>query len=263
MYRFLLLITLLTCTQKLWAQDELFGYDSSVKAHKGFIININASADVPMADMAKRFGFDYRLGPAITYKTRSNWIFGAKFDFLLGNKIKEDSFMINIKDKYTGEFNGKVVQFINVSGYRTGVPVYERGYLVGLSVGRIFNFNHNRPDNGLTAITTAGFIQHKINIFNRDKDVAELWGDYLKGYDRLTNGWFLEQYLGYSFFSRNGLLNFNLGLDYMIAFTQGRRDYQFDLMRPDNAKRIDMLLGVRGGWLLPIFRKKSDDLVFE
>jgi hypothetical protein len=152
---------------------------------------------------------------------------------------------------------------LNNVGYRTGVPVYERGYLVGLQVGRIFAFSHNRPDNGLTLITTAGFIQHKINIFNRDKDVVQLRGDYLKGYDRLTNGWFLEQYVGYSFFSRNGLLNFNLGIDYMVGFTKGRRDYLYDVMRPDNANRLDMLLGVRGGWLLPIFRKKSEEMVFE
>ncbi len=255
-------LILLLCCLAAFAQDDLFGVDSSKKSHSGFIINANLTGDLPLADMAKRYGKDFRVGFSFTYKLKSNWVFGTSCDFLAGNMIKEDSFMINIKDKYSGPFNGKVVQMLNVEGYRTGVPVYERGYLIGLQLGKIINFNHNTPDNGLFLMTTAGFIQHKITIFNKEKDVAQLRGDFMKGYDRLTNGWFVEQYVGYAYFANNALLNFNFGVDVMLGFTQGRRDYLWDVMRTDTKSRNDFLIGVRGGWMIPIFRRKSEDISF-
>jgi hypothetical protein len=34
-------------------------------------------------------------------------------------------------------------------------------------------------------------------------------------------------------------------------------------MRPDHAKRLEILFGVRGGWFIPMFKRKSDELMFE
>ncbi len=246
-----------------FAQDALFGTGAAKKQHSGFILNGNVSGDMPMFDMAKRFGLDYRLGASITYKTTSNWLFGIKYDFLLGNKIKEDSFMNNVKDKYSGDFNGKVFQALNINGQRVGVPVYERGFLMGVQAGKIVPIKKGEKDNGLMFLTTVGFIQHRINIFNRDGDVEQIQGDYVKGYDRLTNGWFAEQYAGYTYFAKNGLLNFNFGLDLVWAFTQGQRAYLFDVGHADDKKRNDVLFGIRAGWMIPIFKRKSEDISFE
>ncbi len=244
------------------SDDKLFGPANAPKPRKGFIINANGQFDMPAGDMAKRFGNSYRVGPAIMYKTFSNFLFGAKFDFIMGGKVKEDSLMINIRDKYSGQ-NTRLYEFINGSGQRIGVPVYERGYAVGLSFGKIFSFSKQHPDNGFTAIGTVGFIQHKINIFDKDKTVPQLRGNYRKGYDRLTNGGFGEVFIGYSYFGNNGLLNFTIGFDALVGVTQGRRDYLYDVMRADNQQRVDVLYGIRGGWYIPIFRRKSEDMMFE
>ena len=99
--------------------------------------------------------------------------------------------------------------------------------------------------------------------FDKDKAVPQLRGAYLKGYDRLTNGAFIEEYAGYTYFSKYQLVNFTIGLDALVGFTQGRRDYLYDVMRPDNAKRIDILYGLRAGWFIPMFKRKSEDLLFE
>ncbi len=246
-----------------YGQDELFGTSAAKKQHYGFILNGNVSADKPLLDMAKRYGASYRIGASVTYKTKGNWLFGVKYDFLLGNKITEDSFAINIKDKYSGDFNGKVFQTININGQRVGVPVYERGFLTGIQAGKIIPLKKGEKDNGLMLLTTVGFIQHRINIYNRDGDVEMLQGDYKKGYDRLTQGMFVEQYAGYTYFAKNGLLNFNFGLDLMWGFTEGRRAYLFDVGHADDKKRNDVLLGVRAGWMIPIFKRKSEDITFE
>ncbi len=236
------------------AQSDLFGKEDKREIRKGWLINLNGTFDIPGGDMAKRFGLSDRVGPAFFYKTNKNWIFGANCEFIFGNTVKEDSLMWNIKDKY-GEF-------LTTDGRREGVPVLERGYMIGINAGKILNFNTSQPDNGLLILTTLGFIQHKINIFNADGTVAQLSGDYVKGYDRLTNGIFYEQYVGYAYFSRSTIVNFHIGLDAVFGFTQGRRDYLFDAMRPDNKQRLDMLFAIKAGWYIPIYKRKSEEIFY-
>ncbi len=236
------------------AQDALFG-GTKIKARNGLIFNGNAEFDMPGADMATRFGNSWKVGPAVLYKTKTNWLFGAKADFIFGNKIKEDSFLVNVIDRYGS--------FINQNGSRSYIPTYERGYMLGLQAGRIITTSKKNADNGILLLTSAGFMQHKINIFNKDGNVYQLRGNYKKGYDRLSNGIFVEQYVGYAYFSKNALLNFTLGLDVTAGFTKVRRDYVFDIMRADNKQRVDVLYGIRLGWYIPVFKRKSEEIFFE
>ncbi len=245
-----------------FAQSDLFGPSENRNVRHGVLLNINGGYDVPAGDMGKRFDNSWRLGPAVMYKTKSNWLMGGRFDFIMGRNVNEDSLMVNIRDKYeTGKRN--LYEFINNSDQRIGVPVYERGYAVGLTLGKIFSHSKDHPDNGFVEMTTVGFMQHKINIYDKDRTVEPLNGGLKKGYDRLTNGLYVGQYVGYVYFAQNKLVNFSLGIDCMVGFTRGRRDYLYDVMRPDNANRLDVLIGIRGGWYLPIFSRKSEDLVFE
>ncbi len=238
----------------IFAQDELFNTKKE-PARDGFVFAVSGDFDVPGGDFAKRFGLSYRIGGAVFYKTKTNWMFGPKVDFILGNKIKEDSLLFNMIDE-----NGRV---LNQDGQRTGIRIYEQGYMIGLQAGKIFNISKGNADNGILALTSVGFMQHKINIFDRDKTIPQLRGDYRKGYDRLSNGIFVEEYIAYNHFAKNGLVNFNIGFDITAGFTKGRRDYLYDVMRADNSSRVDILFGVRGGWYIPIFKRKSEDYFFE
>jgi len=264
MKRIIPIFFLVFCSTISFAQNKelLFGTGEKKITKKGFIISAFGDFDIPAADMAKRFGNSYRIGPAILYKTNKNWIIGAKCDFILGNTIRQDSLMINIRDKYSTQ-NSHLYEFINNNGERIGVPVYERGYTLALQFGKILSWSTHTPDNGIVLLSSVGFFQHKIDIFDKDKTVSQLEGNYLKGYDRLTNGISVEGYAGYIYFARNGLTNFTLGADFLLGFTQGRRSYLYDVMRPDDQKRIDILFGLRGGWFIPIFKRKSEDLMFE
>ncbi len=261
-YLFFVLFLLMAAPVFGQSSDDLFNAGELPKPHHGFILTGKGSFDLPAADMAKRFGPSYRVGPAVLYKTKSNWVFGAKCDFILGSIIRQDSLMINIRDKYSAR-SGQLYEFINNNGQRIGIPVYERGYAIGLSGGKIIPLSNKHPDDGLMLLTSAGFIQHKIDIYDKDKSVMQLRGNYLKGYDRLTNGGFVEEYAGYTHFAKNRLVNYNIGLDFLAGFTQGRRDYLYDVMHGDTANRLDILFGIRGGWMIPIFKRKSEDLIFE
>jgi len=245
---------LLCCSEPAMAQDDLFGTEKK-KPLKGFIISLHGVFDVPMADMADRFGVSYRVGPSVFYKTSGNWMLGLKADFLFGNKIKEPGFLSNMIGTRDG--------VLNASGFRTTITTLERGFLFGVQAGKIFNLNSNRPDNGILALTSVGFMQHKILVSNRDQNIPQLDNEYLHGYDRLANGFFVEEFVGYNHFSASGLVNFNIGLNVLAGFTKGRRDVHFDTRQPGNESRLDMLIGVKGSWYIPIVKRKSEELFFE
>lgn len=236
-------------------QDEaLFGAPANTsKVREGFVISMNGNFDMPAADMAKRFGTSYRFGPSVMYKTKKGWLFGAKFDFISGSNVKDDSLMINLFK------NGGI---LNQDGSRTRINVYQRGYDVMLQGGKLINIFPSTAST-LMLMTSAGFIQHKVKIFDRAKTVYQLNDEYNKGYDRLTNGILLEQFVGYNYFAHNGYLNFYIGFNFSAGFTGGRRDWQYDLMRPDNGSRMDILYGLRGGLHIPIFNRKSEELYFK
>lgn len=246
---------LLICTPIFsFAQDELFG-STKLPARKGLIIGVNGNYDIPAGDMAKRFGNSFRIGGNLSYKTTKNWLFGAGIDFIFGSNIKEDSLLVNLEDA-----TGSVIA---QDGQRIGVGTFERGYMIGLNAGKIINLGKRNGDNGLLFLTTVGFMQHKINIYDRTQSTPQLNKTYKKGYDRLTNGAFIEEYIGYAYFANNGLINFNIGLDITAGFTKGRRDYLYDVQRPDDKSRLDIFFGVRGGWYIPIFKRKSEEIFFE
>lgn len=233
--------------------DDLFGVKKESDSHQGWLIGANGNFDIPGGDIAKSFGLSDRIGPSLTYKTKSNWLFGVKTDFIFGGQVHVDSLMINIKDEYGEE--------ITQSGARVTEPTYERGYMIGLQAGKIVRTSARSKDNGIMFMTTFGFLQYKIRIDNPD-GVTALDGDYKKGYDRLTNGLFGEESIEYIYFAKNKLLNFHFGPDIMLGFTQDRRSYLYDVMRPDNKQRLDMFFGIRGGWYFCIFKRKSEELVF-
>ncbi len=250
------LLFLLAVTHRANAQADLFG-STQVPARKGFIIGVNGNFDVPGADMAKRFGLSYRLGPSVLYKTEGNWVFGAKCDWLFGNKIKEPGFLSNITDSEG--------YFVTSQGGRQSVQVFERGWDVGVEVGRIFPLSKNNRQGGTGIIekTGIGFIQHKITIFDADGVISQIKGDYRKGYDRLTNGIYLEQFLGYNHLDPKGFVNFYIGVNLLCGFTEGRRTYLYDVRRADDQSRIDLLFGIRGGWYVPLFKRKSEEIYFD
>ncbi|HMN32110.1 MAG TPA: hypothetical protein PKA54_01920 [Chitinophagaceae bacterium] len=243
--------------QKAFAQDSFLDDmpDNSKKSKANAIWNFDVlgSVDFPAADMAKRFGTSYKIGGGIRYKSNQNWFFGAKFEFITGNKTREDSLLWNIKTK-----NG----IISMNGELMNVGIFERGYTTGIQVGKLFSFWQANNYSGPMMIGSVGFMQYRINLFDRDNSFPHLNGDYKKGYDRLTNGVYIEDFIGYQYFSKSKLINFYAGFNFLWGFTQVRRDYTFDLGRKESESRNDILAGFKLGWVVPIYKKKAEETYY-
>ncbi|NNC84226.1 MAG: hypothetical protein HKN79_11680 [Flavobacteriales bacterium] len=212
------------------------------------MIDFSLGAHIPAGDISERFGENGFLGASYHYKTGSNWVFGLEGGFIFGNKVKEDV-AVNIR---TSE--GFV---IDQEGGFTELLLLERGMTLVGTVGRVIPLFGPNDNSGLVVRLGGGMLQHNIRLETRNNDVPQLEGEYLKGYDRLSNGFSAYQFIGYQLLSNNRLVNLTIGLEGYQAWTQSRRDFNFDLMRKDDSKRLDSLYGVKVSWSFPIYRRSA------
>jgi len=225
--------------------------DSSISF---FMLGASFQYQVPGGDMADRFGNNYNVGGFLNYKLANNWMIGLEGDFLFADKVEEDGILdsISTDDGY----------IIGESGEYATVYLYERGFHLLVKVGKVIPVFGPNKNSGLLLTAGAGFLQHKIKIDVDKEDVPELSNEYKKGYDRLSNGPAITEGISYMHCGSKRLINFSVGFEFTQAFTQCRRDYNFDQMKKDTTKRLDLLYGVRLTWFFPIYRTAANSFFY-
>jgi hypothetical protein len=237
---FLLFITLRVSSQVSIKDSSI--YTPIIGASFGYYL--------PAGDMANRFGNNQSLQLNVDFKTRYNWILGVNGSYLFGKDVKENLF------EGISTSKGEI---ISQDGQIADVRLYERGFTLSGSLGRLITFNKPNPNSGIAVNLGLGFMQHKIRIETIGNNVPQLSKEYKKGYDRLTNGFLLTENIGYLYLSNNRLANIYFGLECMQGFTKNRRSFDYDLMKKDTHKRVDVLYGFRITWLLPLYKKAPQD----
>jgi len=227
----------------------------TAKANRIISAHFQYGFHLPGADMKDRYGVNQVAGFALSMKTPSNWMFDADFSYIFGGDIKiEDSIFADIAND-----NGYI---IDGNGQFAELYTYERGYYITIGVSKILPVLQANNNSGLTLGAGAGFMQHKIRIYNPDNIVPQVAGDYVKGYDYLTNGTAIRQFIGYTFFAPKRVYSFKAGFEFVEAFTMGRRDYLFPIGGPDTEKRFDFLYGFKLYWTIPFSEKKGETFYY-
>jgi hypothetical protein len=214
-------------------------------------IHAMASLDIPAADLAKRFGLFNRAGAGYLRKTSKNILYGAQIQFMFGNIMREDSLLINVKQP-----DGYMITQAGQAGY---IGLFQRGYDVSFGIGKLFPNKKAQPNKGIYYYGNYGFNQNKIKIFDRDDRFTFFQKDYAKGYDRLGNGLFTSQEVGYMFFNGEKPVNFNVGFRVNYAANRGRREWLFDVQRSGLDKRTDLSFSIVGGWIIAVYKRKVED----
>lgn len=227
----------------------------SIKDSSIFLSFFSASytLQIPGGDLAKRFGLNSNVGGTFSIKDKKNFLYGAEFNFLFGNKIKEN----NIFDSISTD----VGFIIDNSGEPAEVYLFERGFYIGTKFGKVIKSFGPNPNSGFLFTLGPGFLQHKIRIENPNHSAYQLRGDYIKGYDRLTNGFALNEFIGYLFLGNKRLISFIAGFDFTQGFTQSRR-YDFNNMKKNTSSRLDLLYGFKVSWLIPMYKRAPDKYYF-
>jgi hypothetical protein len=150
-------------------------------------------------------------------------------------------------------------EILDEQGQIATMFIQERGFNVFLHGGKLFPIIGPNLNSGLLITAGVGLIQHKIRLEHQEAKITQLEGDYLKGYDRLTNGLSVNQFIGYYHLSNNRLINFYIGAQATEGFTQSRREWNLDTQTQDTAQRLDMLFGLRAGWILNLYQRAPND----
>jgi hypothetical protein len=214
------------------------------------MLGVHFSAQLPFGDMANRFGNSFTAGGSFMLKTHKNWLFSLEASYLFGGTVKE-----NVLEELTNP-DGFVT---DNEGYPANLRITERGLILGFTVGKVIPIFKSNANSGLMITIGGGYLQHKVHIYDASQRVASIAGDLIKGYDRLTSGFSLSQFVGYMHMGRKRMSNFYAGFEFYEAFTQSVRKLNYSTGLPDTGKRLDGLAGFRLGWILPLYKKAPDD----
>lgn len=243
---FLFLFLLSACTG-LRAQHRTDSISS------GFAFSASFAYQVPGGDLAARFGNNANAGASAWYKSKKNLMFNLQWSYLFGETIHERGVLDSIRTS-----SGFV---LDKEGKAADIRMFERGFTLTASGGKLFGgFLAPNMNSGFFVMAGGGMLQHKIRIIDNGSRTPQLAGDYLKGYDRLTSGFTATEFLGYWYMSKRRYVNFYAGFEAYQGFTKSRRSWDYDLMRADTERRLDLLWGFRAGWVIPIAYRDSSNL---
>ncbi|MCS6990519.1 MAG: hypothetical protein NZL95_01495, partial [Chitinophagales bacterium] len=234
-------------TQEVQAQALSNLRDTTVN---GWLLQVHYARHWPFADLADRFGSSNAVGGAIKRKTTRNWLWSLEGSYLFGGNIKEDTIIDGLLTSQGF--------FIGLNGLASSVLLFERGFSIHVNGGKMLPLPRQCPNSGVMLMAGFGVLQHKIKIEDPDQNVPYVTGAYAKGYDRLTTGWAMRQYIGYLNLDEYRRYNFELGIESFQGFTRNRRAWNFDQMKRDDRLRLDVLVGLRATWMLPFYGRSEE-----
>jgi len=197
------------------------------------------------SDLANRFGASNSLGLGMDYITANNWIFGLNGNFIFGSRVKEDV-LANLRTE-----QGTLVAN---NAFVSNILLRMRSYYVTGHVGKLIPLSKSNKRSGIRITLGGGIWEHKIRIQDDpEAPTASLTNALKRGYDRLTRGPAINEFIGYQYFAKNNRINFYIGLELTQGFTQSVRGFNFDTREFDTERRFDTLFGGRIGWILPFY----------
>ncbi|KAF0131210.1 MAG: hypothetical protein FD155_874 [Bacteroidetes bacterium] len=240
----LLLFTTWFCTlSALQAQQRVS--DTTVST---FLFQASYGLQLPGKDLTTYFGVNSSIGAVISYKTSKNWLWSAQGSYIFGDQVDgREQILKNISTS-----NGEI---IDGNGTYTSLALFERGYHFQAKVGKILPVIGPNPNSGIYIMTGLGYLSHRILIESQFGSAPQIMNDYAKGYDRMRGGFAHSIEAGYFLMNNSRVLNFSFGLEFIQAFTQSMRDYQFDIMGADLNNYTDHYYGIRVNWMIPAYKR--------
>lgn len=221
-------------------------YQNAPKNNNGNLMTVDMlfGGHGSAADLGDRYGGFMSTGLGVDYITTNDFIIGGQGMILFGSTVKEDV-IANVRNEDGLLFGDE--------GGIADIGLRQRGLKFDLHVGKIFRFKEESRS-GIRATIGGGFFQHKIRIQDDPQVyVSQLNKEYKKGYDRLSNGIGITEFIGYQHLGKYRRVNFFIGVELTQAFTKNRRSFNFDTISANNDSRFDFSYGVRFGWILPFY----------
>mgnify|MGYP000748935869 CR=1 FL=1 len=221
---------------------------------QGYLFDVQYNIQNPGGDLEERFGWNSAIGVGARYKFLNGWIAGVQYNWMFGNRVKEVSMFDSIL--------GPSQEIIDKDGLFSVVRLNQRGHTLTMNGGKLFPLLKHNKNSGILVDVGFGFMLHRIDIYASSLSVPQITEDYEKGYDRLTGGLALTQFIGYQHLDPKKRANFQVGFTFQQAFTKSMRSIDFDTRVYNPTKRTDLLNGFRIGITIPVYTKKTSEEEF-
>jgi len=205
----------------------------------------------PFGDMGDLYGGNASIGFSFAYKTRSNLLLGADFTYIFGNTVRDAGNIMR-------ELRNNQGDIIGIQGEPINALIQMRGLTAGFYLGKIWPIFGPNPNSGLVAKLGLVYFEHRTWIESREDEIPPIEGEYRKGYDRKRAGLAAYQFIGYQHFSDSRFANFFAGFDFYQGFTTDYRSYNIDEMQRTNGDYFDLMVGLRVGWVIPVYRQEAN-----
>ena len=218
------------------------------------LIAFDYTAQFPFGHVAQRFGFDNLFCAQLLYKTNKNWLVGGNGGFIYGTNSKQNYVFSGIANS-TGQF---ITQYNDL----TQIRPEEHGFNVQFTFGKIVPLVEKFPDAGLLFMGGFGVVSDKIAVSIKAMELPQLSPEYRKGYDRMCAGPVASVFLGGTYMGRKKFLSGYAGFEADLSYTINQRPYDFYSMGKLKDQGVDLFLGVKVGWIIPIFLQTSEKEFF-
>lgn len=253
---FVLLLGILSTTAVAQHQDDIVLRNNAVDTATRMVwVDANFAYQFPFGTLAETFKGNMNIGVGVNYKTSENWTWGIGFNYLFGSKVKDQAAVLG-EDMLT--VNGDL---IDGNGQKATIYFEGRYWNLSAGFGKIIPLDKWK-NSGLWLRADFGFFEHKIRIRDPDLQVPQLSGDYRKGYDQRAAGFCMTQFFGYVFMRKVRVTSFYAGVEVSEIWTKSNRNYQFLLHGKDESKKFSVLLGVKVGWIIPIYEKRKIETLY-
>jgi hypothetical protein len=207
-------------------------------------------------DLADRFGGGWSVDGGVSLVPRAlNLEFGLRAQFSFGDQVKEDPLASLRTDEGF---------LIGNQRAPADIQLRYRSLFIGPSLGYTLKIGTNQRA-GLHLKSTFGYLFHKIR-FQKDpiQRVPQLDDEFLPGYDRLTGGFAIHQFVGYQQLALDGVLNFYIGGELTAGFTSHLRQLDFDTgLPPSPDGRTDLILGFKAGLIVPFYLGEGREIFYK
>ncbi len=246
MRRFFLVISLglLYCVTPISAQ-------TGPQHVNAFLLQLDYGVSYPGGDLKQRFGrFSSLSVTPVIYFHKPLMTIGPVFHYHFGRRIKVDA-LSNIRDEY-GHIIGSNTQVATVVQRMRGIQI-------GLHGSKIFNFSKTTGVHGIETGLSIGYFQQWIRLQDDSRTATQLLDAYIKGYDKLCGGYFIEPHIAYTYMSANRRLNLKAGIKFNLGFTESLRTYNYNTFQEISGKRKDNFITLFFNYSLPIYFNSRDD----
>jgi hypothetical protein len=249
---FAVIVFLLLAAAPAWLRAQAPVYTSNEGTILAF--NLSYGTQLPGGDLIDRFGVNINTGAGLQLFFNSNWMLELEGQYLFGSRVNTD---------VLAPLRSPEGYIFADDGGPADITLRQRGWWLGLSAGKLIALHPTNPRSGLRISLGAGLLEHKIRIQNDPQAfVPALTTEYRKGYDRLSNGLALKQFIGYQHFSLKRRVNFFAGIELIQGFTASRRSWNIDEMAREEGSRLDLLFGFRAGWVLPFYLGEKGETIY-